>query len=52
MKKKACGYQKQGQVTWEDYRVVACFCRENICVAKAQLELRLISPVRDNKKFS
>ena len=41
---------KQGQATWEDYRDAVCHCREEICVAKAQLELKLTSTVKDNKK--
>ncbi|GAB0184088.1 mitochondrial enolase superfamily member 1 [Grus japonensis] len=35
---------------WEDYRDAARLCREKICAAKAQLELKLASTVGDNKK--
>ena len=40
---------KQGQVTWEDYRVDVRHCREEIRTAKAQLELKLASTVKDKK---
>ena len=35
-------------MTWEDYRVYRF--RENINVAKAQLELKLVNNMGDNKK--
>lgn len=38
-KKKVYGCWKQGQAMWEDYRDAVC--RENICVARAQLELKM-----------
>lgn len=40
-KKTAYGHSKWGQVTWEDYNIAAHYCREIICAAKAQLELKL-----------
>jgi len=41
---------KKGQVTEEEYRGLDRSCREEIRKAKAQLELRLATVVRDNKK--
>ena len=41
---------KKGQVTQEDYRDTVRLCREKIRKAKAQLELKLATAVRDNKK--
>jgi len=41
---------KKGQVTQEEYRGLIRSCREEIRKAKAQLELRLATLVRDNKK--
>ena len=38
-----------GQVTQEEYRRLVMSCREEIRKAKAQLELRLATVVRDNK---
>jgi len=40
---------KKGQETQEDYRGLVRSCREEIEKAKAQLELRLATVVRDNK---
>lgn len=37
-------------MTWEDYRDAVQHCREIICEAKAQLELKLASTVEGNKK--
>lgn len=31
----------QWEVAWEEYRDAACHCREKICAAKTQLELKL-----------
>jgi len=41
---------KKGQATQEEYRGLIRTCREEIRKAKAQLELRLATVVRDNKK--
>ena len=41
---------KKGQATQEEYRGLLRSCREEISKAKAQLELRLATVVRDNKK--
>jgi len=41
---------KKGQMTQEEYRDFFRSCREEISKAKAQLELRLATVVRDNKK--
>ena len=50
-KKKVYGCWKQGQATWKEYRDAVCVCREKICAAKAQLELKLARTVGDHKKF-
>jgi len=42
---------KKGQATQEEYRALIRSCREEIRKAKAQLELRLATVARDNKKF-
>jgi len=42
---------KKGQMTQEEYRGLVRSCREEIWKAKAQLELRLATVVRDNKNF-
>jgi len=42
---------KKGQVTQEEYRGLVRSCREEIRKAKAHLELRLTTVVRDNKKM-
>lgn len=47
-KRKA--YEPQGQVAQEGYRDAVHHCREKICVAEAQLELKLAETVGDNKK--
>ena len=44
------GHWKQGQATQEDYRDAVGHCREKICAARAQLEFKLASTVKDNKK--
>jgi len=41
---------KTGQATQEEYRGLVRLCREEIRKAKPQLELRLATVVRDNKK--
>ena len=41
---------KQGQVSWEEYRIVAWLCRDGVRKAKAWLELNLSNDVRNNKK--
>jgi len=41
---------KKGHVTQEEYKGLVRSCREEIRKAKAQLELRLATVVRDNKK--
>ncbi|KAK4807141.1 hypothetical protein QYF61_018482, partial [Mycteria americana] len=47
---KVYGHWKQGQGTREDYRDAVCHCREKIRAAKARLEFKLASTVKDNKK--
>ena len=37
-------------MTWGDYKEVAKVCREEVRKAKAQLELRLATAVKENKK--
>ena len=37
-------------MTREDYRDAVCPCRNKICVAKAPLEFKLSSTVKDNQK--
>ncbi|KAK4821298.1 hypothetical protein QYF61_018047 [Mycteria americana] len=49
-KKKAYGLWKQGQATQKDYRDAVHHCREKIRMAKAQLQLKLVSTVVDIKK--
>jgi len=41
---------KKGQATPEEYRGLIRLCREEIRKAKAQLELKLATVIRDNKK--
>lgn len=41
---------KQGWATWKDYIDAIYYCREKINVAKAQLELKLVNNMGDNKK--
>jgi len=41
---------KKGQATQEEYKGLVRSCREEIRKAKAQLELRLATVVRNNKK--
>ena len=47
---KDYGLWKSGQATYDDYRYVVKLCREKIRKTKAQLELNLITKVKDNKK--
>jgi len=49
-KKRVYHLWKKGQVTQEEYRGLIRSCREEIRKAKAQLELRLATVVRNNKK--
>ncbi|GAB0207774.1 hypothetical protein GRJ2_003243100 [Grus japonensis] len=49
-KRKVYGHWKQGQATREDYRDAVGHCSEKIPVCKAQLEFKLASTVKDNKK--
>jgi len=42
---------KKGQATWGDYKEVAKVCREEVRKAKAQLELRVATAVKENKKL-
>ena len=48
--RKVYGLWKSGQATYDDYRYVVKLCREKIRKTKAQLELNLITKVKDNKK--
>jgi len=50
-KKRRVHFWKIGQVTQEEYRDLLRSRREEIRTAKAQLELRLATVVRDNKKL-
>jgi len=49
-KKKMYGCWKEGQAMRKEYRDDVRVCREKICVAKAQLELKLAMSVGDIKK--
>lgn len=49
-KNKVYGHWERGWVTWEDYGVAVCHCRERIHAAKAQLELKLASTARAIKR--
>ena len=49
-KKKMHRQWKQGQVTWEEYRVAARLCGDEVRKAKAQLELDLARGAKKNKK--
>ena len=49
-KRRAYLLWKKGQATQEKYRGLIRLCREEISKAKAQLEPRLATVVRDNKK--
>jgi len=50
-KRRAYHLWKKGQVSQEEYRGLVRSCREEIRKAKAQLELRLATVLRDNKNF-
>ncbi|KFQ78147.1 hypothetical protein N335_09061, partial [Phaethon lepturus] len=41
---------KQGQVSWDEYRDAAWFCRDGVRRAKAQLELNLARDAKNKKK--
>ena len=49
-KKRIYVLWKKGQATRGDYKEVAKVCREEVQKAKAQLELRLATAVKENKK--
>jgi len=49
-KRKVQGMWKEGQDTWEEYRNVVRACRDATRKAKAHLELKLASDVKNNKK--
>jgi len=49
-KRRVCHLWKKVQVTQEEYRSLIRSCREEIRKAKVQLEFRLATVVRDNKK--
>jgi len=48
-KKRVYHLRKKGQATQEEYGGLVRSCREEIRKAKAQLELRLATVLRDNK---
>jgi len=50
-KRRVYHLRKKGQVTQEEFRGLVRSCKEEIKKAKAQLELRLATVVRDNKKM-
>jgi len=50
IKRRVYHLWKKGQATQEEYRGLVRSCREEIRKAKDQLELRLATVVRDNKK--
>ena len=41
---------KQGCVGWEEYRAVVHVCRDRIRKAKAQMEVKLVMDVKENRK--
>lgn len=49
-KKKVYGLQKQGQDIQDDYRDAVHHSRKRIHIAKAQLELKLVSMMVGNKQ--
>ena len=49
-KKRVYVLWKMGQATWGDYKEVAKVCRAGVRKAKAQLELRLATAVKEKKK--
>jgi len=50
-KRRVYYLRKKGQATQGEYRGLIRLCREEIRNTKAQLELRLATVVRDNKKM-
>jgi len=50
-KRRVSHLWKKGHVTQEEYRGLIRSCREEVRKAKAQIELRLATVVRDNKKM-
>ena len=50
-KREVYGLWKSGQATYDDYRYIVKLCREKIRKAKAQLELNLVTKVKDNNKY-
>ena len=50
-KKRVYVLWKKGQETWGDYREVAKVWKEEVRKAKARLELRFATAVKENKKF-
>lgn len=52
MEKEGYVQWKQGQVPWEEFRDVTCQCREKICAAKAQLQMKLARTAEGQKKRS
>ena len=49
-KKRVYVLWKKGQTTWGDYKEVAKVCREEVRKAKAHLELRLATAVKETKE--
>ena len=49
-KKRVYVLWKKGQATWGDCKQVAKICRVEVRKARAQLELRLATAVKENKK--
>lgn len=49
-KKKMHRRWKQGQVSWEEYRDSACFCKNEIRKAKEHLEMNFLRDAKTNKK--
>lgn len=49
-KRKVYGHWKQGQATRRDYGDAVCHGREKVCAAKARLQFKLASPVKDKRK--
>jgi len=50
-KRRVYHLRKKGQATPEEYRGLVRLCREEIRNVKAQLEIRLVTTVRDKKMF-
>jgi len=49
-KRMVCGMWKKGQATWEEFRNAVRAFKDAMRKAKAHLELKLASDVKDNKK--